>query len=132
MITEAEHAETVGCGVHRQRVAPPSPVPPPPEESEVYSLDGPKEWGDEPTFPNQLQKGPDYWRLDKVEIKIFDLNKPEELSAYQELLTACNSTTANKSLIEEERKYCEQTGNWKVYTKIQYLKFRKLLKTKDT
>lgn len=123
------HAETVGSGVHRQRVA---PGPPPKQEEELeYSLDGPGDWGDKPTFADQIQRGPQFWKVDHIEVKIFDLSKPDDVKDYSTLLSEAEVPGSNKSLTFVERKFADESGNWKVMVEITFLKFRQLLKKKE-
>ncbi len=125
-------AEPVGVGVHRQKVVPgPKPESHLPKEPEVLSLDGEERWEDTPTYPDQLSRGPQYWKLDKVDVKVFDLSQPDQAKDYAELLTQSNKPGTNKVLIAQERKFSEDTHSWKVLVEIQYIKFRKLLKKKD-
>jgi hypothetical protein len=123
------HAETVGSGVHRQRVA---PGPPPKKEDDFdYSLEGPAEWGDKPTHPDQVLRGPQYWKTDRVEVKIFDLSQNEQVEAYAKLLSEVEIVGTNKTITFSERKFCDETANWKVMLEITYIKFRQLLRKKE-
>jgi hypothetical protein len=124
------HAETVGSGVHRQRVAP-GPPPKKEDDSAAYSLDGPVEWGDKPTFPDQVLRGTEFWKTDRVEVKIFDLSQNEQIESYAKLLSEVEMVGVNKTITFSERKYCEETANWKVMLEITYIKFRQLLRKKE-
>lgn len=120
-----DHADTVGLGVHRQRVVP-GPTPEVDTEEAPISLDGPVEWSDTPTFPDQITRGPAYWKLDRVEAKVFDLAIGEEVKAYSNLLTDTSKPGSNMCLTHQDRQFSTVTGNWKVFTEIQYIKFRKI------
>ncbi len=117
----------VGTPVHRQRVIP-GPKPEPAEGAVEYSMDGPDEWVDEATFPDQIFRGPDYWKLDHVEVKVFDMSKPEDAEEYAKLLTAVNSPGTNRCISTVERKFSEDIHNWRIFVEIQHIKYRKLLK----
>ena len=127
----AVYAESAGSGfgVHRQRVNP-GPAPAEDHEEEVIPLDGPVEWSDTPTFPNQMVRGPDFWKLDRIEVLVLDLSKNEDVQRYSELLTLSNSPGSNRFITSQDRQFSQDTHNWKVFLEIQIVKYRKLLKTK--
>lgn len=130
-LRHANHAESVGYGIHRQRITP-GPVPKREEEPDVYSLDGKIEWSDTPTFPDQITRGPKYWKLDRMEAKVFDLSKPEDMEAYSKLLTDTALPGTNKAIVTSDRKYDDVIHSWRVLVEIQYIKYRKLFKTEKS
>lgn len=127
------YAESAGSGfgVHRQKVAPgPVPEPERADEEQLIPMDGPVEWDDVPTFPNQMTKGPDFWKLDRVDVVVLDLSKADDRAEYSKLLTLTNSPGSNRFITSQDRQFSQDTHNWKVFLEIQVIKFRKLLKTK--
>ncbi len=120
----------VGTPVHRQRVVPgPRPVSEAEDADRALSLDEEAEWVDEATFPDQMLRGPQYWKLDRIEAKVFDMSVPEQMLAYSELLTACNQDGTNKVVSMCDRHYSTDTNNWRIFVEIQHIKYRKMFKT---
>jgi|HubBroStandDraft_4_1064222.scaffolds.fasta_scaffold552813_1 hypothetical protein len=117
----------VGTPVHRQRVVP-GPRPELDPQTPEYSLDGPDEWVDEATYPDQIFRGPEFWKLDHVEVKVFDMSNAEHIKEYAALLTIANTPGANRCVSTVERKFSEDIHNWRIFVEIQHIKYRKLLK----
>ena len=89
------------------------------------------DWSDKPTIKNQLDN-PEMWRKSREEVKIFDLSIPDQLSAYNEILTRTTLPDTNVFMARNEVKSFDQTQNWKALVQLQYVEYRVILKTKDT
>src|SRR4051812_16518992 len=100
------HADSVGFGVHKQRITP-GVAPNEIKAEEEVSLDGPVEWIDEPTYPDQINRGPQYFKLDRIEVKVYNLSIPDEAVAYSKLLSEAGGPASNKFILHKETKYGE-------------------------
>lgn len=119
------HASTVGQGVHRQYVAPEQK---PGERKE----DPPKfepGWTDKATLKGQIGRGPEYWKLDRVEVRVFDLSDQKALDAYNEVLTKANKPDANVVIVQNDRQWNEKSGNWMACVELQHILYRRVLIT---
>lgn len=124
------HAATVGVGVHKQYVAPgPDKKPSETPDEDIKLENG---WDEKATIKDQINRGPEYWKLDRVEVKVFDLTNAEQLKAYNEILTKSNQPDTNVVLVDNKREFSEKTGNWMALVELQYILYRKLLVTKSS
>ena len=119
------HASPVGMGVHKQYVAP-AEKPVPPTAEDVKLGEG---WSDKASLKDQVQRGPDYWKLDRIEVQIFDLSNDELLKSYNVILTKANLPDSNIVIMQNERKFNDKTGNWMALVELQYILYRKILIT---
>lgn len=121
----AGHAATVGMGVHRQFVAPAPPEPARKEELPKFEPG----WTDKASLKDQITRGPEYWKLDRVEVKVYDLAKEDDLKQYNEILTRANKPDANVVLVQNDRKWNKTSGNWMACVELQHILYRKVLIT---
>jgi hypothetical protein len=120
------HANTVGQGVHRQFVAPaPKPGETPKEEPPKFEPG----WTDKATLKDQISRGPEYWKMDRIEVRIFDLSDQKALDAYNEVLTKANKPDANVVVVQNDRQWNEKSGNWMACVELQHILYRRVLIT---
>jgi hypothetical protein len=127
-------APPVGQGVprrHSQHVSPEDPDAKKKEETPPdHTLDD--DWTDRPQLKDQIQREEgSYWKFDRTEAKIYDLSNPEQLAAYTAMLTESTRPDANLVILAKESKWSDKTDNWKILVEIQYIRFRKILLTKN-
>lgn len=123
------HASPVGIGIarpggHKQYVAPGVAATKVPDEVKLDNG-----WSDKAALKDQVSRGPEYWKLDKVEVQIFDLSNDERLKAYNEILTKANQPDTNVVLVQNKQEFSEKTGNWMAMVELQYILYRKILIT---
>jgi hypothetical protein len=127
-IVRGSNAMPVGVGIRHRQYVPPSPKPPLPSDPELDLKDKSKEeWIDKPSFAGQMSN-PAYWKVDKVETRVFDFSDTKQMEEYSALMSKSILPDSNFAVVINERQFCAQTGNWKVLVELQYVKFRKLLK----
>ena len=127
-------AAPVGQGLprrHSQHVSPEDP-----EAKKAEPIPGPEHqlddsWTDRPQLKDQISREEGtYWKFDRTEAKVFNLDDPVQLAPYNELLTNSTRPDANLVILEKESKWSEKTDSWKVLVEIQHIRFRKILLTK--
>ena len=124
------HAATVGHGVHKQYVAPATKT----EEdaaSKSESVALSDEWSPTPSLKDQILMSQEYWKLDRVEVRLFDLSVPTDLAAYNDLLTKTSLPDGNVILVQNDRQWYAQTGTWRVCVELQHVLYRRVIKKKD-
>jgi hypothetical protein len=128
-IVRGSDAMPVGSGIRHRQYVPPSLKPEAPSDPDLTSAlpEKPDEWSDRPSIVGQLQDQR-LWKLDRVEVKIFDFSDPKQLSDYNALVTQCSLPETNCFITLNDRQFCAQTGMWKAMVELQYVKYRKLLK----
>lgn len=91
------------------------------------SLDAPEAWGDKPVLKGQYLK-PNMIRVKANEVRIFDLNEPEQLVNYNLLLKkTSNPDTTNELIVDQDRRFSEKTDNWKVLVTVSILEFLQIV-----
>jgi hypothetical protein len=118
-------ALVTGRGVPALTIIKPEPKPAPKTPSTV-SLDPVEEWIDQPMLKDQLEN-PALYRLDKREVRIFDLSQPEQLAAYNTLLAQASAPGTNLLVMDEQKQFATTRENWMVLVTLQWVKFRRLL-----
>jgi hypothetical protein len=110
----------MGRGVSQQKVETVSTItgdlPP------VVPLDPPTRWIDSPQFEGQFGKE-GFYKQGKMSVKVYDLTEKTDLTDYGQLIQDSSLDDPTRIIIAQEKRYCEQTGNWKIYiesTTIQY------------
>ena len=98
---------------------------------DVVSLDPQAEWVDEPTMVDQI-KNDSAWKFDRGEVKVYNLSDEKQLGEYNALLARCGSPTTNCFVVEERKEFAPALGTWSCMVKVQYVKYRKILKTTKT
>ena len=91
------------------------------------NLDGAAQWGG-PSVEGQLNQD-DTWELDGVQVDVLDLTSPDDINAYQELLKASMSKDPTIIIVEQDRQFCEDTSNWKVFVMSTKIRYKKLTGT---
>ena len=129
-IVRGSDAATVGVGIRHHQYVPPSPKHDPSDPEVTDTTDRLDEWIDKPSIVDQIQNA-HHWKLDRIEVKVFDFSVKDEVVAYSTLMTACNKPDTNCVVMSQDRQFCAQTGNWKVLVELQFVKFRRLLAKKD-
>lgn len=89
-------------------------------------LDAPTKWIDTPSTPDQVGN-PDCYRLAEMSVEILDLSNPEQLVRYNSLLTQQALPSANTFIIEEIKNFVQDTGNWKVFLKLQRVQYKAII-----
>ena len=120
-------AARVGVGVHKQFVAPAdenTETKRPPEE--IAFEQG---WSEKPSLKDQISRGPEYWKLDRVEVRVFDLSKNSDLVGYNEVLTRTSMPDTNVVLIQNDRQWNANAGNWMACVELQHILYRRVLIT---
>jgi len=97
----------------------------------VVSLDPQAEWVDAPTMVDQI-KDESAWKTDRQEVKVYNLSDDKQLAEYNALLTRCASPSTNCFVISEQSKFAPTLGTWSSLVKLQYVKYRKMLKIKKS
>jgi hypothetical protein len=120
-------SESVGQGVPRVPRVKPCKIRVTPEKTPVSMLADEGDWTSTPDVAG-LINNPDACTPVGQEVMVFDLSKPEDLQKYNEVLTNAYSPKANIFVLNEEVKFGEKTETFKVYLKIQRMKFKKLFK----
>lgn len=90
----------------------------------TVNLDGVPEWG-EASVKGQVGQE-NSWEMSDVKVYVFDLSKPEDIKKYQALLKRSMKNDPNEVIWQQERKFCENIGNWKVFTTTVSIKYKKL------
>lgn len=123
------HASTVGHGVHKQYVAPPTKEDEAEHKPEAVDLSD--EWSPTPSLKDQILMGQEYWKLDRVEVRLFDLSLPADVIAYNDLLTKTSLPDGNVILVQNDRQWYAQTGTWRACVELQHVLYRRVIKKKD-
>lgn len=113
-------------GVHRQYVAPGKPKVETKSDDDVKFEAG---WDQKPSLKNQISRGEDYWKLDRVEVRIFDLADAGQLQQYNEVLSQSSKPDASVILISNERQWNPRKGSWSACVELQHILYRKVLIT---
>jgi len=95
--------------------------------SKVVALDPQAEWIDEPTMVDQI-KDDNAWKPTHQEARVFNLSDTAQLGAYNDLLALCGSPTTNCFIIKEEQQFAPTMGTWSCLVRLQFVKYRKILK----
>lgn len=95
----------------------------------VVSLDAPAEWIEEPTMKDQI-RNKDLVKLDRVEAKVYNLGDPKSLEEYNVMLVRTSKENTNCFVVQEDRQFAPALGTFQVFVKLQYVLYRKVLKTK--
>jgi hypothetical protein len=128
-VVRGSDAMPVGMGFQHRQYVPPNPNKSP-EDPDLQDPSKPEEWLDRPSIAGQLQD-PRYWKLDRVELRIFDFSDEKQLASYNELASKAVLPEANFAIVRNEQQFCTSTGSWKALVELQYVKFRKLFVKKD-
>jgi hypothetical protein len=122
---DQDTAEIVGHGVHRQKVAPPVDEP----VAEELPVEKRKPvWLDTPSVADQVKLGEEFWKLDRIEVKVFDFSIPSQLDEFNSLLTRTNTPGSNVVVVKDERKWSDKTDNWKACVELQFIKYLQIIK----
>ena len=121
-------AMPMGWGV--PTIKQPRPKNAPPASGNVVSIDSPDSWSDKPSLPDQINE-PEMCKVEKLEAKMFDLSKAEELLAYNALLTENQKPDTNILFRDHRVEAFPALGTWKVFVLVQTVKFRKIIQTRD-
>lgn len=119
-------ATHVGVGIHKQFVAPPGDNKTERPKDEVTFDAG---WSDKAALRDQISRGPEYWKLDRVEVRVFDLSKNTDLTEYGRLLTTTSLPDASVVMVSNERQWNATSGNWMACVELQYILYRRVLIT---
>jgi hypothetical protein len=88
------------------------------------------QWLDTPTMANQINN-PELWKSDREEVIVYDLSKPDELAAYNSVLTKVRDPKTNVFINAKHTEKFDDTHNWKVLLELSYVKFRVIMETKE-
>lgn len=91
------------------------------------SLDGVPQWGG-PSVEGQMEQAAT-WELAGVQVDVFDLANAEDVTAYQKLLKASMSKDPTSVIVEQDRQFCKDTSNWKVFVMSTKIRYKKLTGT---
>jgi len=91
------------------------------------NLDGVPQWGD-PSVQGQISNEAS-WDLKGAYVKVLDLSDSKDLKFYEDLLSATMAQDPVKVIIDQERKFSEQTNNWLVYVNYVEIVYKKLTGT---
>lgn len=117
-----DDVEDIGGGVSR-----PTRVGVKKSANTMVSLDGPTVWVDEPVIEDQI-KDPALWKIGSRYVRVFDLSNPNEFDAYNVLLAKTSEPNTNLFITNDERKFSEKDGSWKVFVMCMSVKFKKIIK----
>ena len=113
-------SRSMGRGVSQQKVETVSTITG--DTPAVVPLDPPTRWIDTPHFEGQFGKE-GFYKQGKMSVMVFDLAEEKDLKDYGQLIQDSSLDDPVRIIIAQEKRYCEQTGNWKIYiesTTIQY------------
>ena len=117
--SEEEEQFSIPLGIERQ---PKSDFKPPVR----VSMDAPAEWLDTPQIEDQIFNQ-DLCRLVRIETVIFDLSKPEDLAAYNDMQSLAMDKKTNKFITSVDKQWCPDIRSWKVLAEVSQYQFKKLI-----
>lgn len=88
------------------------------------NLDGKPEWGN-PSVSGQSEQDA-AWDIKDVSVTVFDMSNEKDVRAYQRLKKADMQKDPTKVILEQERKFCEDISNWKIFAVSAVIVYKKL------
>lgn len=88
-------------------------------------------WSETASLKNQISRGDEYYKTDKVEVRVYDLSKAGDLEEYNKILTRANKPDTNVILMQNEKQFSAATGNWMALVELQFLLYRKVIITEE-
>lgn len=122
-------AAQVGVGIHKQFVAPADAKADADTKRPPGEIAFEQGWSEKPSLKGQIGRGPEYWKLDRVEVRVFDLSKNSDVVSYSELLTKTSMPDTNVVLIQNDRQWNAGSGNWMACVEVQHILYRRVLIT---
>ena len=92
--------------------------------SEV-NLDGKSVWEHQASIEGQLDKAHS-WKLDDVETRVYDMSNKSDAKAFQLLMSDIYKEDPTRVIIEQERKFCSEISNWKIFVVSAKISYKKL------
>lgn len=133
--TTRQSTEALGSGIGSEQVTGPLGPPPLPTRGQrsrgTKNLSAPVAWLPTPAKAGQVFE-PDTWRVDRVETKVFDLSKPEDVQQLNTLMTELQNPDSGKLPVHRDRQFSDKTGNWMVLIEYQHLLFKQIFAKEES
>lgn len=125
-------ASNVGFGLHKENAGTEEASSNASQEEEEAKEKTPKvkddNWYDEPTFSDQLTRYPDLCKFVGPRFKIFDLSSEEDVEKLNTFMERTLPTDAPGIIVDDtDKKFGENSENWKMLITYYEVKYRKLL-----
>lgn len=89
------------------------------------NLDGKSIWDEQASVEGQANRS-DAWKIEDVVTRVYDMSNSADAKAYQKLLTDSYKEDPLTVVIEQERKFCSELSNWKIFVISANLSYKKL------
>jgi len=89
------------------------------------NLDGKSVWDEQASVEGQANRS-DAWKIEDVTTRVYDMSNSKDAKAYQQLLTDSYKEDPLRVIIEQERKFCSELSNWKIFVISANLSYKKL------
>ena len=93
--------------------------------AEEVNLDGKTDWGKAASVAGQSEQEAN-WDIKDISVDVYDLSKPAQRKSYQNLKKADIQKDPTRVILEQERKFCDDTSNWKIFVVSADITYKKL------
>lgn len=71
---------------------------------------------------------PEMWKKTGIKSFILDMSKDKDLEQYSELLNKADQTDPSLVILDEEKQFCQNIENWKVFITTSNILYKKIIK----
>jgi len=84
----------------------------------------------QPSVEGQFSEHEGSWELSEYMVKVYDMSKDEHCKEYEELLSLAASSDPSVVVVEQDRQFCQNTENWKIFLTCALVRYKDLLDKK--
>lgn len=71
---------------------------------------------------------PEMWKKEGIRTHILDMSKPKDLKEYSDILNKADKTDPNLVILDEQKQFCQNIENWKIFITTSNILYKKLIK----
>jgi hypothetical protein len=80
-----------------------------------------------PSVVGQFHEDDTSWELAEWMVKIYDMSNEDQRTEYEELLGLASSKDPSLVVVDQERQFCKNSENWKIFVTCALVKYKDLL-----
>lgn len=84
----------------------------------------------QPSVEGQFSENEGSWELSDYMVKVYDMSKEEHCKEYEELLSLAASSDPSVVVVEQDRQFCQNSENWKIFLTCALVKYTDLIDKK--
>ena len=71
---------------------------------------------------------PEMWKKENIKSYVLDMSKPKDLKEYSDILNRADQTDPNLVILDEQKQFCQNIENWKIFITTANILYKKLIK----